>query len=101
MLYKSSYLASGTSKSNRDLKYYYSKEDESSGENDDEKRNSGSRLKVEHGCAVLNRSTEYKKFLLYEIKFDELLNLHAIKKATLNLVQMSRTSALRCLRLHG
>lgn len=80
---KSSYSASGSSKGNRDLRYYYTEGDDSSGENDDEKCNSESRLKVDHVRVVLNGFTEYKKFMLWEIKFDGFLNLPPIKKVNL------------------
>ena len=66
---KLSYLASATSKCNRDLRSYYTEGYGSSGENGNEKCNSESRLKVDHVLVVLNRFTLYKKFMLWEIKF--------------------------------
>ena len=65
-----------------DLRYYFIEGDDSSGENEDENCNPKSRLKVDVR-AVLNEFTKYKKFMLWEIKYDGLLKLPAIKKVHL------------------
>ncbi|XBJ08469.1 hypothetical protein VPH35_013767 [Triticum aestivum] len=80
---KSSHSISGTAKCNRDVRYYYTEGDDSSGENEDDKCNSESRSKVDHVRAVLNGFTKYKKFMCWEIIFDGLLNLSTIKKVHL------------------
>lgn len=62
---RSSYSASGSSKTAKDLRNYFINEEDSCPENDDDKCNSESRLKVEHVHTLLDGFLEYKKFMLY------------------------------------